>query len=213
VKRFGLLGDIHAEDANLAAALDVFRRENVDQILCVGDIVDGLGDPARCIHALIEANAISVRGNHDRWFASGQMRTLPNAHASLDDKGAAFINALPATLNVQTDAGLLLLCHGVADNDMVKLVPDAEGYALDCIDELQDLLADDTYRFVVAGHTHQRMVRAFDRPRGEPLIIINCGTLKRGSSACFAIMDVNDGVQFFDFTSTGAAPAERMPFR
>jgi predicted phosphodiesterase len=63
--RLGLLGDLHAEDAALALALQVFADEGVEQVLSVGDIVDGPGSVERCCELLATAGAAAVRGNHE----------------------------------------------------------------------------------------------------------------------------------------------------
>jgi UDP-2,3-diacylglucosamine pyrophosphatase LpxH len=150
---------------------------------------------------------LTVRGNHERWLLSNEMRILPHAHSlkRVAAATAAFLRALPAVLTVETSAGELLLCHGVGDDDMVRLGPDDEGYAVACIDELQRILAEPAIRFVVAGHTHRRMVRSFARRGDAPLAFINAGTLRHGDDPCCAILDVGHGVEFFDFPT----PAHR----
>lgn len=53
--RLGLIGDVHAEDERLAAALEVFAAERVDRALCTGDVVDGHGDIDRTCALLASA--------------------------------------------------------------------------------------------------------------------------------------------------------------
>src|SRR5205085_11437183 len=67
--RFAILGDIHAEDVRLAAALDHAAQAGYPTVLSVGDIVDGRGDAGRCLELLRERGVHCVRGNHDRWWA------------------------------------------------------------------------------------------------------------------------------------------------
>ena len=109
--KLGLVGDIHAEDERLAAALEIFRRERADQVLFVGDVVDGEGDVDRCCALLAASNALGVRGNHDRWLVEDRMRTLPHAHHkdALAPRSLALLSALPATRDIPTPRGLLLL--------------------------------------------------------------------------------------------------------
>ncbi len=56
----GLLGDVHAEDLRLEVALAWFRTE-VDEIACVGDVVDGLGSDETCVVTLDEARDVTAR--------------------------------------------------------------------------------------------------------------------------------------------------------
>lgn len=98
--RFGLIGDVHAEDALLERTLDALRAERVDKILCTGDIVDGHGDVDRSCSLLREANALVVRGNHDRWIRADEQRTLPLATkmTDLSVETIAYLKTLPPTL-------------------------------------------------------------------------------------------------------------------
>jgi predicted phosphodiesterase len=185
VRRVGAIGDIHCEDAALERALAMFAERGVDRVLAVGDILDGRGDADRCCRLLRDAGALVVRGNHERWFLRGEMRSLPDATLSVSGETRAFLEALAPTTEIDTSAGRLLLCHGVGDDDMAALRPDTSGYALQSIyDVLRPLLVRPDLRFVVGGHTHQRMVRRF-----EGLTFINAGTLHRDWEPGVALID------------------------
>jgi putative phosphoesterase len=192
--KLGLIGDIHAEDVRLAAALELFRDERVDHVLFVGDVVDGDGDVDRCCAMLAAVKALGVRGNHDRWLLEDRMRSLPNAHHrdALAPQSIALLAALPATREIQTPHGVLLLCHGVGDDDMQRLKPDDDGYALESNVALAALVGGvKKYAFAVGGHTHERMVRKF----GD-LVFVNPGTLASNHAPCCAIFD-GASVRFF----------------
>jgi putative phosphoesterase len=186
VERLGVLGDVHAEDVRLAAAIAFLRAARVDAIACVGDVADGEGDVNRCCELLVECGAIAVRGNHDRWALGGVMRDLPHANAPGDLRGVSrfFLGALPRTRTLESVAGRVLVCHGLLDNDMQGVTPDDEGYALEVNDELRALRARRDVSFVVAGHTHRRMVRRIDH-----LTLLNAGTLRRGDDPCVLVVD------------------------
>jgi predicted phosphodiesterase len=203
--KLGLLGDIHAEDARLDTALRLFRAEGVDQSLFVGDVVDGEGDVDRCCALLAEAGAIGVRGNHDRWLLEGKMRSLPHAHTreALSPASIALLESLPVVREIETARGVLLLCHGVGEDDMQRLGPDDEGYALETNDALTALVRSDRYALAVGGHTHARMVRRFGA-----LVFVNAGTLAPASDPCCAILDVaSSRVRFFDLEDPSVARA------
>src|ERR1700685_37778 len=76
----GLIGDVHAEDDLLAAALEHIKRKGVDAVLCTGDVADGLGSVGRCCELLRQRSVQTVRGNHERWLLTGVMRDLPDAN-------------------------------------------------------------------------------------------------------------------------------------
>lgn len=210
--RLGVVGDIHAEDARLAAALAVFREQRVEQVLFVGDVVDGEGDVDRCCALLAEAGALGVRGNHDRWLLEDRMRTLPDAHrrAELAPSSIALLEALPVTREIETRAGSLLLCHGVGESDMLRLSPHDDGYALESNDELRRLIQQRRHRIVVGGHTHVRMVRRYGagelRLEGDgSLVFVNAGALARSERPCCVVLDLGaPRARFFELGEPGA---------
>lgn len=187
LSRLGIIGDVHGEAQRLDAALHFLHAADVEQILCVGDVVDGHEDAERCCELLTQNDVAVVRGNHDRWFLANQMRDLPEATQSeeLSKKAKSFLRSLPKTRSFETIAGELLLCHGLGENDMGRLTPDDYGYALEVNEELQHLIRQRQFRFVANGHTHRRMVRRF-----EHLTVINAGTLYDDHSPCMAILDL-----------------------
>lgn len=202
--RFGLIGDVHAEDQRLRVALEALGREQVDRVLCTGDVVDGLGDVNRSFELLAASGVFTVRGNHDRWIRDDSLRTLPNAHrmGELSAGSITMLEALPPSLRLESSIGTLLLCHGVGDNDMCKLCADDFGYAIESNDELVNLLSDPSIAIVVGGHKHEPFVRCFERGNGEaPLVFVNPGTLARDHDPCFAILD--DVARRVDFVRIG----------
>ena len=189
VSRIGVLGDIHAEDDLLRDALGHFAEVGVDVILAVGDIVDGAGDADACCALLEESGVLAVRGNHDRWFLDGELRTLPEAtrDGTLSQRSLSFLAGLPSLRRIATSSQPLLLCHGLGLDDMATVRPWDSGYDLDVNYPLQDLIEKEGDSIVVCGHSHRRMVRRFDA-----LTVINAGTLAHDHDPCFAILDVRE---------------------
>lgn len=186
LRRVGVLGDVHAEDVALDAALRFFAHQSLDAVLCVGDIVDGPGDAERTVALLQSHEVVCVRGNHERWLAGGHARSLPDATplAALSGGAKAFLASLPATRTLDTTAGAALLCHGLGRDDMARLDDDTRGYALECCTELWNVHAARAVAWMIGGHTHRRMVRRFDH-----LTVINAGTLYRAHDPCVMTVD------------------------
>lgn len=175
--RYGLIGDIHAEDELLAIALDALA--DVDAILAVGDLADGRGDLDRCCELLAARGVLAVRGNHDRWFLAHQMRDLPDATLVATPATHAYLAALPPVREV----GSVFLCHGLGLDDMARLLPYDEGYALEVNSDLKAVLAAG-HAIVVGGHTHRRMIRSFGST-----VFVNPGTLHRPHEPGFMLLD------------------------
>ncbi|MBT8450687.1 MAG: metallophosphatase family protein [Deltaproteobacteria bacterium] len=184
LSRLGVIGDVHCEAETLERVLDALESMNVERVLCVGDLVDGLGDVDSTL-GLLEARGVEcVAGNHERWFLSGEQRSLENATLEISDASRAFIEALPRTRRYSTRAGDALLCHGVGDDDEAWLLPDTRGYALQDMPTLRELMLDEEIQFMIGGHTHHRMVRVF-----PGLTVINAGTLHRKDEQSFVVLD------------------------
>jgi calcineurin-like phosphoesterase family protein len=103
LRRFGILGDAHAEHEMLASALDHLSRQDVDGVLGVGDMVDGPGSVAECCRMLSAASTLVVRGNHDRWFLEGNDARSARSHASAGCRRVRAIVQPPLRLRKEGD--------------------------------------------------------------------------------------------------------------
>jgi len=201
VRRIGVIGDIHAQHVRLASALARLEERGVELVLATGDIADGAGSVDECCKLLEAHGVVTVCGNHDRWLLAGTARDLHEATAlsDLSEDSRAFLTRLPRMVELATSSGTALLCHGLGPNDMAKVGPDDFGYALATNDELQKLLQNRYFRWVINGHSHRQMVRPF-----SGMTIINAGTL-RPHSPCFLEIDFErEVVLVFEFAPDGS---------
>jgi predicted phosphodiesterase len=187
-RRIGVVGDVHACDARLEQLVTFLQAQALDRIVCVGDIVNGPGDPDACAAILVGADALTVRGNHDRWLLEGRQPPVRNAHRLEDLQPAtvAFLRALPASVELEAaDGARLLLCHGLCDNDMNSITADDYGYALEANEELQGLLRSGERRIVIKGHRHRPCVW-----RVGELSFVDAGSLLADAKSSGAVLDV-----------------------
>jgi predicted phosphodiesterase len=189
LSRFLLIGDVHAEDERLEAALALGARERCEAALCVGDVADGYGDLERTIAILEDARVRVVRGNHDRWLVANEMRTLvPTQDPARCPRAVSTARLWPPVLEVATTRGLLLLCHAIADDDMAVLEAHTREDDVRAVPAWRALAARGRHRFMAAGHTHEVMVRTLDG-----VTILNGGTLKRDDDPRVAVVDLAAG--------------------
>ena len=190
IRRVGLIGDVHAEHEALGFVIAELRRLGAETLLQVGDIADGPGSLDASIALLEQHRVLAVRGNHDRWLLSGQGRELPFATAPADASPTSldYLLALPVTREFRSPRGNVLLCHGLDKNDMTGVRPEHDGVDIVSNTELQTLISQRRYRFVLNGHTHRAMLRTFG-----PLSIINAGTLFRRYERSFTYVDFERG--------------------
>ncbi|MBX3251803.1 MAG: metallophosphoesterase family protein [Myxococcales bacterium] len=206
LRRVGVLGDVHAEDVAVETAIADLHARGVDAVLCVGDIADGKGDLERTVALLKEHRVVSVLGNHERWFLDGTMRGVPDAHLHASEEVKDYFRGLPRTVRFQSPLGGVLLCHGVGDDDMAELRSDTRGYALQSVNGLRELWLDPEISFMIAGHTHERMVRAF-----PGLVVINAGTVRREAPGFIRIDFDARTVEQMDLVDGRVVEAETLP--
>ncbi len=115
--RIAILSDIHGNLAALESVLTVVDTQQVEQILCCGDITGYGPYPAQCIHLLQDVDACIVQGNHDAaaadmlnpnsFSAAGKLAVEWTA-TTISAKQRAWLAELP--LIVRTDHYVLF--HG-----------------------------------------------------------------------------------------------------
>jgi len=161
--RIGLLSDIHAKPAPVAEALSIFKREQVDSIICPGDIAGYFDEVKAAIDLLIESNCQAIIGNHDQAYLE------KNSEAS-NTAEYKFLEALPETLEFNIEGKRVYVVHAhppASQHGGIKLldvdgelIPEQQKYwqrALTTLDA--DVL--------IVGHTHQ----VFAEQLGDMLVI------------------------------------------
>jgi diadenosine tetraphosphatase ApaH/serine/threonine PP2A family protein phosphatase len=116
--KYAVLADIHSNLTALQKVLeDIDRRDEIEEIWCLGDIVGYGPDPHRCIEIIQNRCSVCVAGNHD-WAAIGKIDTAyfnPEAaeaaewtRRQLKMEDIRFLKSLPLTL----EKGDFTLTHG-----------------------------------------------------------------------------------------------------
>ena len=63
--KIAIISDIHANIEAFEVVLSEIEKENVDRIICLGDIVGYGPNPNEVVDLIIEKNITSIKGNHD----------------------------------------------------------------------------------------------------------------------------------------------------
>jgi predicted phosphodiesterase len=197
IKKLGVIGDVHAEHHRLEAALEHLGCLDTDAIVCTGDIVDGIGCPNESIKLLNHSEVFTVRGNHDRWILEDKARHIEDAHsvAELSEESLSYLTSLPSQVTLDTIRGKLLLCHGVADDDLRKVWPGTEKMAIERSHLLDKIILEGEFQYLINGHMHFRTLIHF-----EELTLINAGTLKGEHWPGFSVIDFeSENITAFEF--------------
>lgn len=161
--RIALVADIHGNAEALEAVIADLGREAPDEVVNLGDCLSGPLWPERTAKILRELGWPTVRGNHDRVVAAGNVpaanRTDRFTEDDLSAESHAWLRALPTVLELD---GGILLCHGTPFRDDLYLAEEISGETTRMATEetIAERLGDTMARVVCCGHTHiPRLVR------------------------------------------------------
>ncbi|MEW6404586.1 MAG: metallophosphoesterase family protein [Chloroflexota bacterium] len=167
--RIAILSDIHGNDYSFEKVEADIKRQRVDQIVCLGDAIQGGPQPAAVVQRLRRLDCPVVMGNADAWLLSGVANDDENipperlkqldavrdwSLSKLTDDDREFIADFQAAVIIKLDEGLELLCfHGSPTSFDDIILPAASE------EEFQRLLGSYASRILTGGHTHAQQIR------------------------------------------------------
>jgi predicted phosphodiesterase len=132
--RTAIISDIHGNHGGLVAALADIDRQGCDQIVCLGDLVDGGTENEAVIETLQRRGVPCVRGNHD------EINDVPLSHAMRD-----FLRELPERI--------------VEDNVLyTHISPRKSQRKINHAVEAWNVFDDTTFRLMFIGHVHEPLI-------------------------------------------------------
>jgi putative phosphoesterase len=161
--KLGLISDPHAKRAPVEEALSIFRAQQVDKIICAGDVAGYFDETAAVIKLLSENNCQTIMGNHDQSY-------LETHSEETDTPEYHFLSDLPSRLEYEFEGKRICIVHAHPPESLhggIKLldvngdlIPQQKHY---WIQQLNDFDFD----VLVVGHTHQ----VFAEKLGKVLVI------------------------------------------
>lgn len=167
--RVAVISDMHGNCVALDAVIEDLRRDAIDQMVCLGDAVQGGPQPAEVVARLRELACPVVMGNADAWLLTGEetgaeeisaerlrkMQAIRDwSLARLSDDDRAFIAGFRPTVEVQLRGGRNLLCfHGSPASFDEIILPDTPE------PEFQRMLGAYIPKIMAGGHTHMQQIR------------------------------------------------------
>jgi putative phosphoesterase len=167
--RIAIISDIHGNDLAFEAVEDDIRRQKTDQIVCLGDAIQGGPQPAAVVQRLRALNCPVVMGNADAWLLSGvetadegippeRSKKMGDIRAwtlsQLTEDDLAFIANFQPTIILPIEDGLDLLCfHGSPASFDDVILPAAPE------EEFQNFLGPYADHILTGGHTHAQQMR------------------------------------------------------
>ena len=167
--RIAVISDMHGNDLAFEAVDADIKNQNVDQIVCLGDAVQGGPQPAEVVQRLRRINCPVVMGNADAWLVSGEetgdegipperLRKMAEIRrwslSQLTEDDIDFISNFQPTVTIKLEDGLDLLCfHGSPTSFDDIILPAAPE------EEFRKFLGPYTGRILTGGHTHAQQLR------------------------------------------------------
>jgi predicted phosphodiesterase len=114
--RFGIISDIHANLEALEATLRTLDRHQIDEIICLGDVVGYGADPEACCQLIRQYAKHTILGNHDAavaqrmdysFYRLAARRALDGHREALSEESLAWLQDLPYIVHKEEGS----FCH------------------------------------------------------------------------------------------------------
>ena len=167
--RIAVISDMHGNDLAFEAIEADIQRQKVDQIVCLGDAIQGGPQPSAVAKRLRSLNCPVVMGNADAWLISGEetadegisperlkkMREIRLWSSSqLSEEDIDYISSFQPTITVKLEDGPDLLCFHCSPDSFDDIILPATPE-----EEFQKFLGAYTDRILTGGHTHAQQIR------------------------------------------------------
>jgi putative phosphoesterase len=193
--RLAVIADIHSNAPALEAVLADIDEQGVDDIVVVGDFINGGPFPREVLDILYDRQPQMLIGNHERYIQDvAQPKFDETAYPRerwgvvywtldyLNQADLAYLDGLPITIELDK----MLLVHGSPRDLRGGILPDTPD---DC---LKEHFGEVSHPYVVTAHTHRPFVREWGN-----LTFINPGSvgmpLDGNPDASYAILTRTNG--------------------
>lgn len=206
--KLGIISDVHSNIDALKKAFETFKEENVDKVICAGDVI-GIGPyPEKCIDFLMKNKdkfITIIKGNHEGYLLkglpirnhnrkNGRILTIEERsmhswnHNRLSDEQVSFIRNWKERDLLSIEGKKILIEHYPQKEDgKFKTF-----YAVPTYKQISKLCEDKDTDIFIFGHTHNAI---YYNEGGK--IFINPGSTGcpiNTAGANLGILDVNDGI-------------------
>jgi|ERR687898_1367863 putative phosphoesterase len=169
--RVALLADIHGNLLGLDAVLEEIENEQVDRIVCLGDVAVG-PQPTETLERIRSLGCPVLMGNWDAWFLDGfpdfadelgrKLVEIGSWWAGqLDDESRSYMRTFELVADLDLAGTKLAAFHGSPrsfEEGILATTPDAE---------VEEMLAGTDAPLLACGHTHFQLLRRV----GESLLV------------------------------------------
>lgn len=188
--KIAIISDIHSNIRALEATLEHIGTQDVDRIVCTGDLVGYHTFPEETLNLVRSSGITTIAGNHDQKVTQKKFSPdkTPDIVAfsweALSEENRNWLAALPEALVLCEEGVSVRFCHGTPENSSSYLHEGAEAtfqVASQCEEDV-----------LVSGHTHLPWVGRY----GDTLMV-NSGSVGKpkigAPRATYAVLSLHDG--------------------
>ncbi len=167
--RVAVFSDMHGNDLAFEAVETDFQKQAVDQMVCLGDAIQGGPQPTEVVQRLSRLGCPVVMGNADAWLLTGEetadegilaerLRKMEEIRlwslSQLTEDDRAFISGFQPTITIPLENHISLLCfHGSPVSFDDAILP------LGSEEDFQKYLGTYGNQILTGGHTHTQQIR------------------------------------------------------
>jgi len=209
--RIAIISDIHGNLEALKAVFDDIRTQNIDEVICLGDIVGYCTNPNECLDMVKENCPVILMGNHD----AAAVGTLSTRHFNIHAKIAIEWTTNNLKSNSLEYLKNLPLRNQQNGNTYVHSTPYEPGmwYYITSLEEAAFNFQFFETKFCFIGHTHIPIIIVLDKEKelyvhqdtqidfrnlDDCRFLINVGSVgqprDRNPQSCYGVLDLDQKI-------------------
>ena len=165
--KIALISDVHGNLPALEAVLMDIDQQDIDELICLGDVATIGPNPKEVIERIRTLNCPCIMGNHDAALLDmdnlNKYQIAPPLHSTLtwcleqlDENDLFFLRSFKSAIEKSLTPGIELLCyHGSPQSNTDIILSTSEDSILD------NILNQHETKIYVGGHTHLQMHRQY----------------------------------------------------
>ena len=192
--RIAIFTDIHGNRRALEAIVEDIKKEKIDEVICLGDILALGPNPSECMELIINNNIKLILGNHDLYLLRGteideEIDDEVRKHElweqnQLTEKEKKFLEKCPLFIERNIDGKKILFIHFLIEN----INDDYPWYDFDIIEngKINEITNNLDYDLIFVGHEHEAFTVS------NKLYCIGSSGCRKEGTTIYTILDTKD---------------------
>ena len=161
--RIAIFTDIHGNKEALKAIIKDTKKEKIDEVICLGDVVAIGPNPSECLDMIIDKKIKLILGNHELYVTRGpEIDEVDNeeviehekwVRTQINNEELLYLNSCPLYIEKEINGKKILFIHF----PMIDINLDYPYYDFDIIEnkEINKITKSLKYDLIFVGHEHK----------------------------------------------------------